>query len=233
MELSFARGAWNMEGLVYANSYRWADVPAFTQEDDCIVNGKTTSLTTGYENVSLMLKEPLSGDTHIVLRTSFDAWGAPLLVLAEDLAPDEEGKYRYREYYEVVLYEEGINVWRLTTDEDNTVSWRKAMSVDFPVSCGEIHTLTVDVIGDTLEITADEHRMSLLLPDLFQRYYVGIDACENINRFYSLTVSPIRKEMPDYICSFCGYAHSGATPPDRCPDCGVGPERFMPTQGES
>lgn len=232
MELNFARGAWNMEGLVYANSYRWEDVPHFTQEEDCLVNGKTASLATGYENVSLMLKEPISGDAHIVLRTSFDAWGAPLLVLSEDLAPDGKGKYRYREYYEVVLYEEGVNVWRLTTDENNTVSWRKAMSVDFPVSCGEIHTLTVDVLGDTLEITADDRKMSVLLPDLFPRYYVGIDACENINRFYSLSVAPIHKEQPDYICSFCGYAHTGATPPERCPDCGVGPERFFSTKGE-
>ena len=176
--------------------------------------------------------ESFTGDTHISVDCSFDAWGAPLIVIAEDLEKDAKGGYRYREYYEVVLYEEGVNVWRLTTDEENTVTWKKTMSVDFPVTAGDVHTLTVDIVGDTLEITADEHKMTVALPDMFSRYYIGIDACENINRFYSLAVTPILKEKPDFVCSFCGYAHTGATTPDRCPDCGVGPERFLPTKGE-
>lgn len=232
MKLDFSKGAFTMDGLVYANSYRFAEVPAFTQEADCLVNGKSTALSTGYENVSLMIATPYAGENRIEIRTSFDAWGAPLIVIAEDLEQDKDGHYRYREYYEVVLYEEGVNVWRLTTDERNTVTWRKAMSVDFPVSCGEVHTLTVDVLGDTLEITADGRRMSVLLSDLFDKYYVGIDACENINRFYRLSVTPIEAAAPDFICSFCGYGHRGATPPDRCPDCGVGPEKFTSFKGE-
>lgn len=29
-----------------------------------------------------------------------------------------------------------------------------------------------------------------------------------------------------WICKVCGYEHEGATPPDECPVCGVGPEEF-------
>jgi len=31
-----------------------------------------------------------------------------------------------------------------------------------------------------------------------------------------------------WVCTVCGYAHDGATPPAACPNCGVGPELFEP-----
>ena len=32
--------------------------------------------------------------------------------------------------------------------------------------------------------------------------------------------------MKMFICTICGYAHEGSTPPDSCPLCHVGPEKF-------
>ena len=227
MKIAFQKNKPWREHFLVANCYRWESVPDFILEENCIVNRKSDGIATGFENASLVLKEPFTGDTHISVDCSFDAWGAPLIVIAEDLEKDAKGGYRYREYYEVVLYEEGVNVWRLTTDEENTVTWKKTMSVDFPVTAGDVHTLTVDIVGDTLEITADEHKMTVALPDMFSRYYIGIDACENINRFYALSVSPIKKGGKTFVCSFCGYRHTGETPPAKCPDCGIGPEKFI------
>ena len=227
MKIAFQKNKPWRERFLVANCYRWDSVPDFIEEENCIVNRGSTDIATGFENASLILKEPFTGDTHISVDCSFDAWGAPLVVIAKDIEKDEMGRYRYREYYEVVLYEEGVNVWRLTTDGENTVTWKKTMSVDFPVSAGDVHTLTVDIVGDTLEITADEHKMTVALPDMFSCYYVGIDACENINRFYEFTAEPIRqKEGKAFVCSFCGHRHTGDAPPSKCPDCGVGPEKF-------
>ena len=228
MKISFADKSYRDEGIVCANSYRWHEVADFKEEADCIVNGQSDALATGYDNASLMLTEPYTGDVLIQTRCSFDAWGAPLIVISEDLAKDADGVWRYREYYEVVLYEEGVNVWRMTTNEKDEVTWKKMMSVSFPVAPKEIHTLAVRVLGDTLEILADGHEMSVCLPDLFARYFVGIDACENINRFYDLSVTPISSKDGGFACTFCGYRHAGDEPPVRCPDCGVGPERFTP-----
>ena len=32
--------------------------------------------------------------------------------------------------------------------------------------------------------------------------------------------------MKAYVCKVCGYVHLGEEPPKRCPQCGVGPEKF-------
>lgn len=29
-----------------------------------------------------------------------------------------------------------------------------------------------------------------------------------------------------WVCTVCGYVHEGDNPPDECPECGVGPEKF-------
>ena len=230
MKYEFKRDTPWRDGFLVANCYRWECVPDFIEEEDHVRNQRSEGIATGFENASLILREPFTGDTHIETECAFDAWGAPLIVLADALETDERGRLRYREYYEVVLYEEGVNVWRLSTDQENTVSWKKIMSVDFPVAPMEKHALTVDLVGDTLEITADGRKMSVLLPEPFKKYYIGIDACENINRFYSLEATPICKEGSVFVCSFCGYRHTGDEPPARCPDCGVGPEKFNPCE---
>lgn len=32
--------------------------------------------------------------------------------------------------------------------------------------------------------------------------------------------------MKKYVCSVCGYVHDGDTPPETCPQCGVGADKF-------
>lgn len=32
--------------------------------------------------------------------------------------------------------------------------------------------------------------------------------------------------MKKFRCTVCGYIHTGDTPPEECPVCGVGPESF-------
>ena len=32
--------------------------------------------------------------------------------------------------------------------------------------------------------------------------------------------------MKKYVCSVCGYVHEGDSAPEKCPVCGVGPEKF-------
>jgi len=38
--------------------------------------------------------------------------------------------------------------------------------------------------------------------------------------------------MKKWICSVCGYEHEGSTPPDECPICSVGPEKFTAVEAK-
>lgn len=35
-----------------------------------------------------------------------------------------------------------------------------------------------------------------------------------------------------YVCQVCGYVHEGDSAPEKCPVCGVGPEKFTAQAGE-
>lgn len=37
--------------------------------------------------------------------------------------------------------------------------------------------------------------------------------------------------MKKYICTVCGYVYEGEQPPEKCPICGVGPEKFEEQKG--
>ena len=74
-------------------------------------------------------------------------------------------------------------------DENKKVTWKKMLGVEFPVSEGDIHTLAVDMTKDGLRIEADEHRMFWRCEDLYESFHLGIDACEGLNRFYSMEIT--------------------------------------------
>ena len=38
--------------------------------------------------------------------------------------------------------------------------------------------------------------------------------------------------MKKFVCSVCGYVHEGDTPPEKCPQCGVGPEKVTEQRGD-
>ena len=38
--------------------------------------------------------------------------------------------------------------------------------------------------------------------------------------------------MAKYVCTVCGYVHEGDSAPEKCPQCGVGAEKFKEQSGE-
>ena len=108
-------------------------------------------------------------------------------MFAEKMEPDENGTWRFDDYFEVVLYNNGVNIWRLYP-QDGRVQWHKLVGVEFPVSDTERHTLSVQINEKTIAVDADGHRITLWSEELPKQFHVGIDACEGINRFYDLTI---------------------------------------------
>ena len=187
MKIHFSRNAWSSDDLVYAYSYRFTDRPVFTQFDDHIENKADPDGPGGYEYISILTPRQYGTGTSVSTHVSFEGDGAPLIVLADKLYREPDGTLRFGEYIEVVLYRNGINVWRMWY-RDGKVTWKKLMGVQYPVTTGELHTLTVTAGEEGLNITADDRTMSVYIPDMYRSFHAGINACEGINRFYDMTV---------------------------------------------
>ncbi|MBO4933233.1 MAG: hypothetical protein J6I42_13750 [Clostridia bacterium] len=187
MKIHFSRNAWSSDDLVYAYSYRFTDRPVFTQFDDHIENKADPDGPGGYEYISILTPRQYGTGTSVSTHVSFEGDGAPLIVLADKLYREPDGTLRFGEYIEVVLYKNGINVWRMWY-RDGKVTWKKLMGVQYPVTTGELHTLTVTAGEEGLNIAADDRTMSVYIPDMYRSFHAGINACEGINRFYDMTV---------------------------------------------
>ncbi|MBQ7312162.1 MAG: hypothetical protein IJW81_01105 [Clostridia bacterium] len=187
MTIHFSRNAWSSDDLVYAYSYRFTDRPVFTQFDDHIENKADPDGPGGYEYISILTPRQYGTGTSVSTHVSFEGDGAPLIVLADKLYREPAGTLRFGEYIEVVLYKNGINVWRMWY-RDGKVTWKKLMGVQYPVTTGELHTLTVTAGEEGPNIAADDRTMSVYIPDMYRSFHAGINACEGINRFYDMTV---------------------------------------------
>ena len=93
---------------------------------------------------------------------------------------------------EVVLYEKGVNVWRMYYKEGK-VTWDWLLSVEFPLEEKKIHTLSVEILKSKLAILVNERKMTLHVNDMYPSFHVGINACEGINRFYSMEIEEATK----------------------------------------
>lgn len=185
--ISFAKDSWKLGDLTYAYSFRFEKTPTFIQRTDCIENCKNPEAVYGYDNISLITAKKYNASTIVTTRCSFEELGAPLIVIADKLYTDSRSVIRYGDYLEVVLYKDGVNVWRMKMN-DGKVTWKKLMGVEFPVSTGDIHTLSVKINADTLVIEADDKKMDLYVENMYPSYHLGINACEGINRFYDLKI---------------------------------------------
>ena len=183
----FSKGSWDTDALGYAYSYRFEETPVFVQREGCIENQKNDAATYGFDNISLLTKEKYGPGMTVSTRCAFEDLGAPLIVLTPQITQDPRGVNRYGDYIEVVLWKNGVNVWRMWM-ESGKVVWKQLLGVDFPVSETDIHTLSVTTGTDTLQITADDQKILLHVENLYPTYHVGINACEGINRFYALEV---------------------------------------------
>lgn len=192
IRIDFSNPGWQSH-LQYAYTRRFPITNTFTQEENCIVNHADPAWNFGFDNISLVTKEKFDANVTLSTECSFERYGAPLLMMAKELHPDENGILRFDDYLEVVLWESGINVWRLWYDgkdpAEGGMTWRLLAGIEFEVAAGKVCDLRVTVREKTMNIQVDGHRIELYVPDIPDAFYAGIDACEGINRFYSFSVS--------------------------------------------
>ena len=192
-------GNWKEE-MIYSVSYRFdaKTAPTFIQEDTCVVNAANSdpAMPHGYDYINLFLKEPYKVGTKLSMETSFEDFGAPNICLATTLDVDADGYVRHGEYYEVVLHEKGLSFWKLFL-VDGVQKWYRIVSTFFSVAANEIHTLNVNIESGKnndkfLRVDVNgENEVYLRVGDLPDEVYVGVSACEQINRIYSFSVDAL------------------------------------------
>lgn len=162
----------------------------FYREDGCIKNAYNAEVG-DYEYTTAMLSERLAVGTKIVAECDFERRGAPLIVIAECLF-DRNGARYYGEHFEVVAFEEGCNIWHNTpSGEENP---RKALITNklhfesIPTPNKSRVRLSVEFCREELKIEMNGVAFSVRAEGMPGEFYLGITACEGINRFYSLAV---------------------------------------------
>lgn len=83
-------------------------------------------------------------------------------------------------------HQNGINVWRMFYD-GNSVTWKKLFGMPYDVDGSEMQEFSAAFEENGITVTHGERSFFLRIEDLPEKYYAGVDACEGICRFYSIT----------------------------------------------
>ena len=215
---SFAAGMWNPAHWAEVRSVRWNYENPFVQLDGHIMNRCPVALTDAelyashvYKVYSSMVyARRFATKAEVTVTMAFDHLMAPLIVLAPDIYRDGEGNPVYHEHVEVVLFNEGFNVWRYTW-ENGAPCWRKVAFLRRPMAPKTPHTVTVTLErrSGTKELAVHCGGVSFgyaddLLPDSF---YAGITGCEGRCRFYDFKVKAGLPELSDEAAALADGEH--------------------------
>jgi hypothetical protein len=162
------------------------------QRDTCIENEtpadpvKRSSLE---ETLTTMVYgKKFAGDYTVTATFEIGAGAAPGIVLAQDWTRDDKGQPTYGEFYEVVIYEKGINLWHHFAREGKCL-YEKSAYETFPLKADTRYQLTVRKKGKSLAFLIDGHEMGVLVPALADELFVGVEGCEGVCRIMGFTVT--------------------------------------------
>ena len=201
VKIDFSRGKWNPTEWLTFKSLRWEYTHGFDQMDDHIVNQAPAGMgddelydkhvTEVYS--SIVYPKKLSGTVEVSSTMSFDHLMAPLIVITRDLPKNDAGQYEFREHYEVVLYNEGLNVWHHTY-ENGQAKWHLAAFARTSFEPKRKYELKVRMFTPKgrdqvrMTVSCGDVNFGFEDPDLPGEFYAGITGCEGRNRFYDFTV---------------------------------------------
>ncbi len=184
---SFARADRN-NSLLQAYTFRFTETPTPAQQDTCIASMPNPAHTEGYDNVSFLTPQQYAPGAAATLRCSFEGLGCPEIILVPAAQRCDDGALRYGACLEVVLYKNGINVWRHYRDAAGQCSWHKRLGWEFSPAENTVHTLRVATRPQYLDIQVNDAKTTLRVDDLFENFHFGITLCEGIARAYDLDV---------------------------------------------
>lgn len=184
----FGKEQWNGDELLVCYTFRYQETPDFAQREDHIGNEVNPEHKEGFDNISLVTKETYTAGVKASLRCAFEGLGCPEIILVPEVEACPDGAVRYGACFEIVLYRNGVNIWRHYMDEEHRCSWHKRLGVQIPVAESEQHTLCAEVKENGLEFSVDGWKTFLRVDDLPERFHIGMTMCEGLVRLYEWTV---------------------------------------------
>ena len=184
--IDFTTSGWESE-LDYVYSYRYEQRAKFVQKDGYIESSTDSSMPDGYDYITLMLKEKYKVGTKLTTTTYFEKYGAPIIIIANKVDFKNGDAPLLNDYIEVVIWEKGINVWKHDVTEGKD-TWFLMDSKEFKVEKATPVTFSAMIDAGKLIANCGSETLSINTDLINDEIYMGIQACEGINRFYSLTV---------------------------------------------
>lgn len=196
--VSFAEGKWDKGEWIVVKSARWPEFGHWVQKADHIENSvpldadeiKWQGARAPETYASMLWNTKLHGNFKVSSTMDFDFRMAPLIVLAPSFGRDANGFPEYREHWEIIIYDEGINVWHHQNDGKPT--WHLAAQLKIKYEPKRKYELKVQVkrekAGAQIIVDCGGASFSYMEHDLPQELFAGITGCEGINRFYDFKV---------------------------------------------
>lgn len=181
------KDSWQSEDFAYVYSPVCKTFGKFMQEDDHIRNFTADG---EFEYISMISKTRYSTGAKIWLKCSFDSFGAPLIVLADDVKNDGQIK-RYGLHFEVVAYENGCNVWKIIPFPEKIerpIATTKIGTWAFKIEEESIVNISLQVEEKCFKIEVNGIEFEVKNDDIPENFHVGFTACEGINRLYEFSV---------------------------------------------
>jgi hypothetical protein len=191
----FAPGKWSRADWLRVKFPQGEHLGDWGQQDKYITNQVPADATPeelegkrAAEACSRMVyKEKVSGDVVISSTMAFAHKMAPLILLVPDLSENAKGQKVCAECFEVVIFNEGVNLWRHFR-KDGKLAYRKVAFASFRLEKDAAYKLEVKKTGKTLTVSVGGHTFSHTDDALPEALYVGITGCEGLNRFYDFSV---------------------------------------------
>ena len=199
--IRFSDNTWQQD-LSTAYSFRFTETPEFVQEADHITTSVNPNHREGFDNISLLTPETYTAGVKASVRCAFDGLGCPEIIIVEKTEDCPDGAVRYGACFEVVLWKNGVNVWRHYMDEaDHRCYWHKRLGLSLPITEKDIHLLEVEVIKNYIQFTIDGVSIKLRTEDLPEQFHVGLTACEGIVRFYEMHLEQRQDDSTEDLVS--------------------------------
>jgi len=191
----FTPGHWDRADWIQFKFPQGDHFGDWVQQDKCIANqvpkhatpeelqGKLAAETYS----SMVYKEKVLGNVTIASTMAFAHQMAPLILLTLALAENAKGQQECSERFEIVIFNEGVNVWRHFLKEGK-LTYRKAAFASFRLEKDTPYRLEVKKTGKTLTVSVAGHTFGYTDDALPDACYVGVTGCEGLNRFYNFSI---------------------------------------------